>query len=162
MTAGEILNATIEFKAPSGCISDSNEHQLADMLDHLPPLDTNENGSYLVEILDECEEPKLPPPLPFFSRRSSAPPSLLHMNDFTSSGSTHYLDTAQGFPRIPGRGLLGARNMTKSMPNLHNSRSSLNRCIGSSLSENSDCRGGKGKQLRHSRAQEFEQLLDGI
>jgi hypothetical protein len=52
--------------------------------------------------------------------------------------------------------------MTQSMPNFRNSRSLHNRGFGFSLSSASEFRDMKSKHLFHTRAEEFERLLNEI
>jgi hypothetical protein len=146
--------------------SDSIESQLANMLGQLPSLlqpshvnKHDDDESAVMESLDTCEELRLPPPLPFFDRRSSAPPSLLRMDGILSRGRSHSPDRTVG---RPGREILRSMNMTQSMPSLQCSRSLHNRGVGCSLSKSSECGGGMVKHLLHARVQEFEQLLDDL
>ena len=144
-----------EVKATSDWTSDSIEIKLADMMVRFPSLDqqlspffTMDDSSTLLELMEDiCEETRLPPPLPYFARRLSAPPTHLYMDEVVSSGGAPSLDNGRS-----GREFLRARNMTQSMPNFRNSRSLHNRGVGFSLSSASEFRDMKSKHLFHTRA----------
>ncbi len=145
--------------------SPSIERCLTDMI-RLPSLEQQlphvieeeDDASVSLQTKDTCEQLRLPPPLPFFDRRSSAPPSLLRMDGSLSRGRSISPDRAAA---RPGRQFLGAVNMSQSMPNFHSSRSLHNRGVGYLLAT-SECGGAEGKHLRQTRVQEFEQLLDDL
>ncbi len=144
---------------------DSIELPLADMLGSMLSLDrqrshirgNEDDESALVETCeDSAEEPGQPPPLPYYDRPPSAPTSFLNIKGVMPRGRSHSPERTEG---QYGRELLRAGIMTKSMPNLHSSRSLHNRSVGISLSKSSESRSGKRNFLH---VQEFEQLLDAI
>jgi hypothetical protein len=143
---------------------DSIELPLADMLGSMLSLDmqlsqtrgNEDDESALVETCeDSADEPGQPPPL-YYDRPPSAPTSLLKIKGVMPRGRSHSPEKTEG---QYGRELLRAGIMTKSMPNLHSSRSLHNRSVGISLSKSSESKSGKRNFLH---VQEFEQLLDAI
>jgi hypothetical protein len=149
-------------------LSVSFENQLTDLISSLPSLmkssheseDEEEQFSW-PDMMDSCEgltvELRLPPPQPFFDRRSSLS-SVLHLDGVLSRGRSHSPDQAASGRRE----VLRSVNMTQSMPSQLSSRTLHNRCVGFSLSSSMECRGVQGKNLRQARVQEFEQLLDEL
>jgi hypothetical protein len=118
--------------------------------------DPNENGY----------ESILPPPMPYFDRRTNATASApMLMQSILSLARSVSPDKGAGVaPRaIGGRDIFHARAMTKSMPNLHNSRSTHNRGIGCTvLSNTAECGGTRAKQVLRARIDEFDALLDDL
>ncbi len=115
------------------------------------------------EVCDSCytnEESNLPPPMPFFDRRTNATASapMLLQGVLSRARSSSPSRGALG-----GRDLLQSRAMTLSMPNLHGSRSTYNRGIGYSvLANDTECALYQGKQSLRSRIEEFETLLEDL
>ncbi len=109
-----------------------------------------------VLAFEACNERRLPFPKPSFDL-SSPPPSLLSIDQVLSRARSQSPKRAEGV-----RELFRTRNMTQSLPSFHTSRSLHNRGVGVLLSDSSECGDGKGKNLIHTRAQEFEQLLEGL
>ncbi len=141
------------------------ENKLVGMLADLDvkPADEQEpDSNEVVECDGNSEESILPPPMPFFDRRThataSAPMLLQGVLSRARSSSPNRGAGASG-----GRGILQARAMTMSMPNLHSNRSTYNRCIGYSvLANDSECGGNRGKQALRSQIDEFETLLEDL
>jgi hypothetical protein len=107
------------------------------------------------KILGEDEPSGLPPPKINFERRSSAPPKLMvhAVIERRHSGAGEDLGLKNQ------RGDLKSEQMTRSLPNLHCSRSMHNRSVGFSLNpvQESDDR-----ESIASRVLEFERLLQDI
>jgi hypothetical protein len=153
----------------------SYEDQLAGMLAQLDVKSTQElawegqlcDGT--TEVYDQNEngyESILPPPIPYFDRRNNATASApMLMQGILSRARSASPDKGAGVaPRaVGGRDVFHARAMTKSMPNLHNSRSTHNRRIGSTvLSNTAECGGTRAKQVLRARIDEFDALLEDL
>ncbi len=154
-----LVQSGVKAPSPDHCF-DSIEKHFAGMLRSLPMLHMQSTDTR-VKMDDKYQEGdmNLAPPVPYFDRRSTVYTSLLHIDENVSSGRSHSLNRAEG---RHGRDLFRSTNMTRSMPNLSTSRSLHNRGVGIALSNSSECGGGKGRILLLARAEEFEQLLDGI
>ena len=113
---------------------------------------------------DNVEESDLPPPIPFFDRRSNATASApMLMQGILSRARSNSPNRGAYGDRPRGRDVLQARAMTMSMPNLHSSRSTHNRGIGYSVLSNAGESGGlKGKQSLSARIEEFDSLLEDL
>jgi hypothetical protein len=113
---------------------------------------------------DISEESNLPPPLPFYDRRtnstSSAAPVLMQGIMSRARSSSPNRGAPRGAPR--GRDIFQSRAMTMSMPNVHSNRSTYNRGIGFSDLDNVAEWGGQGKQALSSRIDEFDSLLEDL
>ena len=124
----------------------------------------SESTTEAYDSSDNSEESILPPPMPFFDRRTNATasaPTLMQGVLSRARSSSPNREDACGAPR--GQEVLQARTMTKSMPNLHSSRSTYNRGIGCSvLANTAECGGNRGKQLLRSRIEEFDALLEDL
>jgi hypothetical protein len=112
------------------------------------------------------DESILPPPMPFSNFRARATGSAPRlMQDFLSRARS--LSPTRGArplgPGANGRAVFQSITMTKSMPDLHSSRSTHNRSIGHSvLSSVAECGCRLGTHALRSRNEEFETLLDGL
>ena len=149
------------------------EHQLVGMLAQLDvkpvdelelelegPCDSTTTVDY--DSGDNCES-DLPPPMPYFDRRTNATASapVLLQGVLSRARSSSPNKSTCGVSRR--RDVMQTRAMTMSMPNLHSSRSTYNRGIGYSvLSNNTECGGNAGKNVMRSRIEEFESLLEDL
>ena len=132
----------------------SMENELAAMLGRLPSC-VHLSEHFDLDKTSWSEESRLPAPQPFYERRASDPRATA----FTQGVFARARSSSPN-RRAPGREFL---NMTRSMPNLHVSRSLHNRGIGLSvLSNSSECGDAKGTKLLSARVKEFEALLEGI
>ncbi len=146
----------------------SYDNQMFHLLDVTPPEEMEVEGPYCnsnaeTDNSDENgEETFLPPPMPYFDRRTNATASApMLMQDTLSRARSSYSPESDTTPR--GREILQARTMTKSMPNMHTSRSAHNRGIGYSvLSKTAECGGNRGNQVLRSRIEEFDALLENL
>ena len=145
------------------------ENQLVGVLAHLDLKPTEDLEFYCddtAEVYDNgenSEESNLPPPLPFFDRRTNAAVSapVVLMGVLSRARSSSPNRGAYGAPR--GRDIFQNKAMTMSMPNLHSSRSTHNRSIGySNLDNAAACGGNQGKQDLRSRIEEFDTLLEDL
>jgi hypothetical protein len=153
------------------------EDQLAGMLTQLDvkPTDQLEWEGQLcygtTEADDSSEKyagPVLPPPKPYFDRRTNATasaPMLMQGVLSRARSSSPNRDTCGASRAVDRRDVLQSRVMTQSMPNLHNnSRSMYNRGIGCTvLSNTAECGGGRTKkQVLRTRIDEFDSLLEDL
>ncbi len=111
------------------------------------------------EAYDIGEESNLPPPLPYFDRRTHATSSApMIMQTAISRVSSSPSNEGKR-----GRDILQSRAMAMSMPNLHSRRSTYNRGIGYSvLSNAAECGDKQGKRDLRARIEEFESLLEDL
>jgi hypothetical protein len=116
-----------------------------------------------LDSFDNSEESRLPPPMPYFDRRTHAAASAptLMQTVLSRARSSSPRRGASDTPK--GEEMRQARAMTQSMPNLYSSRSMHNRGLGYSvLSKVSECGVKQGEKASLVRVQEFETLLEGL
>ena len=165
---------TLQAKVEAGTRKETMpfEDQLVGMLTqlHVPTDELEWEGpcSDITTEDDKCEineESDLPPPIPFFDRRTNATASapVLLQGLLSRARSSSPNRGACGAPTRRGRDVFQTKAMTMSMPNLHNSRSTYNRGIGYSVLSNlAECGGNAGKQVLRSRIEEFDTLLEDL
>jgi hypothetical protein len=108
----------------------------------------------------ESEESNLPPPLPYFDRRTHAAASAPMIMQGALSRASSSSPTRGASRR---RDVFQAKAMAMSMPNLHSSRSTHNRGIGYSvLSSVAECGRKPGTRDLCARIEEFESLLQDL
>ncbi len=112
---------------------------------------------------DNGEESNLPPPMPFFDRRTNATASAPMLLQGVLSRARSSSPNRGTCGVLRGRDLFKTKAMTMSMPNLHSNRSMYNRGIGhSALDSVAECGGNQGKQVLRSRIEEFDTLLEDL
>jgi hypothetical protein len=108
------------------------------------PEDVTQDTSGVIETFHS--DSTLPPPLPYYVRRSNFEPESIH-----NIGRTRSLVINPPSPKT----LLLSENQTRSMPNMYNPRSQHNRIIGSIMDFN-----GAAQGRRKVHVDDFEAILE--